>query len=304
MQRIEHSGKHLLRWERGASTFIAWPEGGARLMNWNLTYPDGTLRDLLYWPQAESLDDIGSIRGGNPILFPFCGRSFDDGEIDRWRTPEDERRPMPLHGFARDRRFEIRHLSETGFSARLIPAEADFDAYPYSYEFIVSYRFEELALSVELSLKNLDTKPIPWSAGHHFYFTLPWSEGLSREDYRLRISAKEAYRYNRGELVPLPEFPSEDTFGNPALCDRIHSRLKNHAIDIREAGGSGSIEICVGNGRPHPAYTIVTWSESETAPFYCVEPWMGPPGAAKHQFGIHMVDPGKSESFIVDVKIK
>ncbi len=25
--------------------------------------------------------------------------------------------------------------------------------------------------------------PIPWSAGHHFYFTLPWSEGARRGDY-------------------------------------------------------------------------------------------------------------------------
>src|SRR5690606_17400974 len=86
MQEIDYLGKRVFRWERGASSFLAWPEGGARLMNWNVAYADGSYRDVIHWPdQLETLDTIGKIRGGNPILFPFCGRSFDEGEIGFWK---------------------------------------------------------------------------------------------------------------------------------------------------------------------------------------------------------------------------
>ena len=75
----------------GQSTFLALPEKGARLMNWNLTLADGSVRDVIYWPELKSLDDFPRIRGGNPLLFPFCGRTFDGGEQGFWRAADGVR---------------------------------------------------------------------------------------------------------------------------------------------------------------------------------------------------------------------
>ncbi len=304
MREIDYLGKRVIRWERGGSTFLAWPEGGARLMNWNVSFPDGSFRDVIHWPDLKTLDKIGSVRGGNPILFPFCGRSFDQGEIGYWQTPEGERRPMPIHGFARDRSFEIANLNANGFDARLLPEETDHERYPYRYEFTVSYRFEALALYVELRLRNHDTKPIPWAAGHHFYFTLPWAENTNREDYRIALPAKEAYRHQNGELVPLPDFPAEDTFGNPALSDRIHTGLKKNLVSFREVEGNTKVDIRIGQGgKPDRGLALVTWTEKEDSPFYCVEPWMAPPGAPRHGLGLRMVPPGKTDTFTVEIAV-
>lgn len=306
MEEIDYLGEKVIRWQRGASAFLACPRRGARLMNWNLRYPDGSVRDVIYWPDhLENLDEIASVRGGNPILFPFCGRCFDQGEIFFWMTPEGERRPMPIHGFASGSEFELQYLNNNGFSAKLLPLKENQAAYPYRYEFTVSYRFEELALYAEIRLKNLDTKPIPWSAGHHFYFTLPSRDDAARADYQLYVPAKEAYRHAAdGSLLPVTDFPQEDRFDSAGLRDRIHTRLKSNAVYFGPTDGGERIKIQIGNEeKPADGTTIVTWTESDTSPFYCVEPWMGPPNSPAHKLGLNFVEPGRSQSFLTEIHL-
>ena len=59
-----------------------------------------------------------------------------------------------------------------------------------------------------------------------------------------------------------------------------------------------------GNAAVPPAdATLVTWTGSDDAPYYCVEPWMGPPNAPEHQRGLHLVPPGGTETFAVSVAV-
>src|SRR5262245_39422909 len=142
MERIPYQGRELLKWTVGQSQFLALPELGARLMNWSVSHADGSVRDVIHWPEVQSLDGFAKVRGGNPILFPFCGRCFDKGEVYRWRGPDGVTRPMPQHGFARTSEFTITRLDQRGFAAQLVPDSAAKEAYPYDYEFTVRYRFE------------------------------------------------------------------------------------------------------------------------------------------------------------------
>ncbi len=307
MESITYLGETLYKWTLGQSTFLVWPEKGARLMNWNLTYADGSVRDVVYWPEIDTLENPGNIRGGNPILFPFCGRSYADNELHQWIAPDGTRRPMPQHGFAQEGAFELLSTNERGFAARLIPDAEARKAYPYEYEFTVLYRFETTVLYVELRLKNLDKTPIPWSAGHHFYFTLPWSEGKTRKDYIARIPAKEACRHlSDGSLSPLEPPPRETPFDSPELVNRIHTHLKKNKITVAEASSGNSLVLRLGSDdrAPDPDTTIVTWTASDDSPYYCVEPWMGPPNSPDHYRGLHWVEPGKTSSFLVEVAVK
>src|SRR5690606_41389577 len=88
MEKVSFGGETLLRWRVGHSTFLALPEKGARLMNWNIALGDGSVRDVLYWPEDADLSKIASVRGGNPILFPFNARSYDRGDIHFWRAAD------------------------------------------------------------------------------------------------------------------------------------------------------------------------------------------------------------------------
>lgn len=307
MEKIPYLGKELLRWQVGRSTFLALPEMGARLMNWHVELGDGTLRDVLYWPEIQSLADFPKVRGGNPILFPFAGRCFDGTEMFHWRSPDGVSRAIPVHGFARQGTFALTRADAGGFSALLKPDAAAQQSYPYDYEFTVDYRFEPLGFYVELALRNLGRTPIPWSAGHHFYFTVPWTEGLTRDDYTVRVPSRRIAKQEitTGLLVDQPHLSAEEKLSNPALIDTIHLDLAASSAVLTERTSGDKVTVRIGNDKTPPAGSaFLTWSEKPESPFFCVEPWMGPPNAPGNQIGVRTVEPGKTDRFVVEVTLR
>ena len=305
MENIPYLGERLIRWRAGSSSFLALPERGARLMNWNVTLGDGSVRDIIHWPEVESLSDFHRIRGGNPILFPFAGRTFDRGEIHQWRNESGQRQPMPMHGFARQGSFRLTRLDEGGFSALFLPDTAARGSYPFDYEFQVSYRFEGLGLYVELELSNRGNTPIPWSAGHHFYFTVPWTPGLRRSDYLLEIPAGRAVRhYESGRLVEAPGLTGRESLDHPDLADTIFTNLRGHTFQLTEQPTGQKLKFRTGfNNTVSRDAAVVTWTESPQSPFYCIEPWMGPPNSVENKQGLHLVGPGQTQKFTVEIML-
>lgn len=307
MEKISFQGQTLTRWRVGTSTFLAWPEHGARLMNWNITLGDGSVRDVIYWPENADFKEFAKVRGGNPILFPFSGRSFDRGEIFHWRAADGVRRPIPIHGIARQGEFKVTHLDARGFTALFVPGDEARATYPYDYEFSVTYRFEPLGLTCEFALTNLGKEPLPWSAGHHFYFTVPWSEGTRRGDYMIRIPATKRLKqdFSNGQFVPGPTLATEENLANPALVDTVHTGLRSSEVVFGEKGRPGDVIVRLGQDKvPPPDSCFVTWTMAEDSPFYCVEPWMGPANAAEHKIGLSYVAPRETQKFSVSVAVK
>jgi galactose mutarotase-like enzyme len=306
MEKISHLGQTLTRWRVGQSTFLAIPEQGARLMNWNITLGDGSVRDILYWPENADFADIAKVRGGNPILFPFSGRCYDKGEIFFWRAADGVKRAIPLHGIARQGEFKVTRLDARGFVAQFVPGDGARAAYPFDYEFTVAYRFEPFGLSCEYALTNLGSVPLPWSAGHHFYFTVPWSADTTRADYVIRIPAAKRLRQDpTGGLIAGPTLQTDESLGNKAIIDTFHTALRSNEVIFGEKGRPGDISVSLGTAPvPPPAACFVTWTLADDSPFYCVEPWMGPANAAEHKVGLHYVAPGETQKFAVSVAIK
>jgi galactose mutarotase-like enzyme len=306
MEKISYQGRTLTRWRVGSSTFLALPEEGARLMNWNLTFGDGSVRDVLHWPEQTDFSNLAKVRGGNPILFPFNARTFDRGAIHHWRAADGVRRPMPMHGLARQGKFKLTRLDARGFAAQFLPDDEARAAYPFDYEFTVDYRFEPLGLTCQFTLENLGKQPLPWCAGHHFYFTMPWNEGAARSDYRIRIPASRWLRQDAaGQLIAGPPLQSEESLGNPSLVDTFHTHLRGNEAIFGKPGVPGAVVVRLGTEKvPPPDATFVTWTQADDSPFYCVEPWMGPANAAEHQTGLHLVPPGKTQNFVVAVAVR
>jgi galactose mutarotase-like enzyme len=303
VETIEYLGRKLHRWNVGPSSFLVAPELGARLMNWHITMPDGTVREVIHWPEMKSYADFHKVRGGNPVLFPFSARTFDQGEIHMWRDTEGARRHMPMHGIARQGKFELTRLHDQGFTALFKPAADDAAIYPYDYEFTVSYRFGPLNLSVEFALHNRDRQPVPWSAGHHFYFAVPWREHTTRGDYLLDLQASKAVRQKGdGSLQPDEPSPGPVPLDHPSLVDRLHHGLRSNLV--RVTSGDQSLLIRVGTDPVPPEWaTVVTWAESATSPYFCIEPWMGPPNSPEHKIGYHLVRPKQTQKFVVEVAV-
>jgi galactose mutarotase-like enzyme len=304
METFSYKGCPCQRWRRGASTFVACMERGARLMRWELDLPQGK-REVVYWPDEVGMDDIAGVRGGNPVLFPFTGRNYAGGEKFFWRDTEGVKRQMPLHGWARQGRFEITAAGEAFVEARFLPDAAAREGYAYDYAFCVRLAFEELSLGIDFSLTNNDSRNIPWCAGHHFYFGLPWHAGLSREDYVLRVPAKKLWRHSAaGKLVPVEGVTPPLSFGDPAASDLIYTKLKSNAVSFGPRNGEEDVTLLIGEEPVPDAWTtLVSWTSDAASPFYCVEPWMGPPNSHEHKNGLRWVAPGKTETFPVRVSL-
>ncbi|HKK18302.1 MAG TPA: aldose epimerase, partial [Opitutales bacterium] len=246
------------------------------------------------------------VRGGNPVLFPFCGRSYRRGKQGGWKGPDGAVRPMPQHGFARGSKFEIVSTNEQGFVAELKPDDAAREAYPYQYRFTVRYLFDALSFKVYFRLENFDERPLPWSAGHHFYFTLPWHEGLTRKDYRFQIPAKKCFVHAPdGSLDLIKPFDKESDFGRAENSDRIFTKLRDNLAKFGPNNGEEDIGIrFLKDADTYSQWNaFVIWTEAEDSPFYCVEPWMGPPNGPEHRKGLHTVKPGESAEFGVEVAL-
>jgi galactose mutarotase-like enzyme len=305
MERIPYFGQTLIRWRIGGSTFMALPEKGARLMNWTLEMGDGSLRDVIHWPEIASLDGFHRVRGGNPVLFPFVARTFDRGDLGFWRDAKGVRRPMPVHGFARQGEFRATRIDAVGFEAVLVPGDEARASYPFEYEFRVEYRFSAYGLRCTFSLENLGREPLPWCAGHHFYFTLPWSEGGRRRDYVIGIPAGTRMRQDAaGQLIAGPRLASHVPMDNPDLVDTFHMALKGPEVTFGERGLPGDVTVRLGSEDSVPeGAAFVTWTQADDSPFYCVEPWMGPANAPEHKVGLHLVPPGGRDVFTVGVAV-
>jgi len=305
MEKVPYLVQTLTRWQVGQSIFLALPEKGARLMNWHIRLGDGSVRDVIYWPEIKTLDDFAKVRGGNPVLFPFAGRTYDRGEIGFWRDAAGVRRPMPMHGFARQSDFTLTSVDSRGFTAQLVPGEEARAAYPFDYDFAVTYRFEPLGLACEFKLENRGPQPLPWSAGHHFYFTLPWSEGSKRSDYLIRIPAAKHWRREEDKEVAGPALRKQENLANPDLIDIAHGELSASNVVFGEKGRPGDVTVRLGVEKvPPPEAVFVTWTADENSPFYCVEPWMGLPNSPESKVGLHWVAPGTTGTFTVSVNVK
>jgi len=293
----DYLGEEIVEWRIGESVFRAWPERGARLMSWQRGD-----RPVIFWPEIDSPAQVARARGGNPVLFPFCARTFHQGKIHFWKDPAGVVREMPMHGLARQGTFALANLDPEGFRARLVPAAGDAMIYPFDYHFDVSYRFAESKLTVEFELENLGGSAIPWSAGHHFYFALPWVKNTSRGDYRLTIPAATAWRQAAdGRLVP-EEFAASGLLSDSSWVDRIHLGLTERTISCECLRDHSRVVIDI-EGDDFSDSAIVTWTQDDASRYFCIEPWMGPPNGPETGNGVRWAGPKETGKFTVSVSI-
>jgi galactose mutarotase-like enzyme len=303
MEKVSYQNIEINRWDVGPSTFLASPEKGARLLNWHVNMSDGSVRDVIHWPENNTSHLLQEVHGGIPILFPFAGACFHEGKENHWKCPDGTVRPMPLHGFASDSEFIVRSIDSAGFEVELAQKESDKEFYPFEYTFTVIYHFLELSLQISLILENEGRTPIPWSAGLHPYFQVPWRKNLSRADHLLTIDSKTDFQYHKGGMMTKKPKNSESSrLDNPELINSIHYELKSPVAELSLLNGEETIRISeVGGAEIGSRTSFVTWSEPES-PFYCVEPWMSPPNAPENKT-VKIVPPSARGEFTVEIEL-
>lgn len=303
MEKVSYQNIEINRWDVGPSTFLASPEKGARLLNWHVNMSDGSVRDVIHWPENNLNSNLHDVHGGIPILFPFAGACFHEGKENHWKSAEGKVSEIPMHGFAKDSAFSVRSIDRAGFEVELVQTERSRKAYPFDYTFTVIYHFLELSLQISLVLENEGRTPIPWSAGLHPYFQIPWRKDLSRKEHQFSTEAKKTFQYQKGGLMTKTSSETSPlTLDNPALINAVHYELKSPTASVSLLNGEETVKVSeVGGADAGSRTCFVTWSKEEE-PYYCIEPWMSPPNAPENK-SVKMVPPSARDEFTIEIEL-
>jgi galactose mutarotase-like enzyme len=269
---------------------VVSPDHGARILRW-----ERGGRELITWPENADWSKMTKVRGGNPVLFPFVARHYVDGVNELWRDAGGTVRPMPQHGFAVDAKFSvIEGGPENSLRMRLVDSEETRALYPFAFKFdLVVSLLPGSRLEVRFETTNTGDTPLPYYAGHHFYFAVPHDR---RADWTLHLpSAEWGQRSPDGAVIR--EKATSDLFrlDDPSPIDRFQIGPKDSKVTLHNAKTSQRLVFELDHPGSVPWHTVTTWTEFPDSDFYCVEPWLGLPNAIHHGEGLRWLAPGAKE---------
>ena len=155
----------------------------------------------------------------------------------------------------------------------------------------------------ELILENKGDLPMPWGAGTHPYFTIPWVKGEPKRDYHLKTDASlSTYNVGDGTRYKLDNL-DKMSFADAEMVGRILCNLHTATASIVRRKG-GEVKIIVNDNRnPESSFCFVTYGKTRDSeePFFAVEPWMAPPNCATKP--LQFVDGKSTGVFKVEIKI-
>lgn len=164
---------------------------GAHLVSWRPAGPDRQPGDeQLYLSERAIYAEGQAVRGGVPVIFPQF----------------EKRGPLPRHGLARTRHWELAE-SRVGTDhavavLRLVDDDATKAHWPHAFEAELTVSISGPRLDIELAVINTDQAPLHFTAALHTYLrvvdvNLVRLEGLSGLRYIDSTSGEEHLDFNQ-----------------------------------------------------------------------------------------------------------
>jgi galactose mutarotase-like enzyme len=270
----------------GRSRALVSPGHGGRLLRWDV----GDW-NVIAWPEAVDWGRPQKARGGDPVLFPFIARSYHEGRIGFWQGPDGVVRPAPMHGFARDSAFSVVEAGGDFLLMRLEANETTRAVFPYEFRFEVEIRLAEDSLESSFRVVNTGDKPLPWSAGHHFYFHIPAN---LRAEWELELPCREwgGQDFSNGEIQTRPAGAARASVDDPAWIDRFHVGPELDRVRLANVNDGRAIAFEDTSAQREMWTCVTTWTEKPESDFFCVEPWSALPNATANGCGLQTTPPG------------
>jgi galactose mutarotase-like enzyme len=209
-----------------------------------------------------------------PVLFPIVGKV--NGGV--YKTG-GQMYPLPQHGLARVRPFEMTKKTEDTISFRLNYSSETLSVYPFRFALTITYRLTGNKVETEYCVENADDRDIFFSIGGHPAFLCPMKEGGDFSEYyfefdeteqldRMTLSETGFFTHettpylNNEKIIPI----TYDLFKQDAL---VFKNMKSKAIALKSGKHKEYLRFDFGDF-PY----LGLWSK-EGAPFVCIEPWFG-----------------------------
>lgn len=272
---------------------------------------DGTNIDAL-WAAPEFAAGAGKpSHSGIPILFPFPGRvrdsAFEYGGKRYTLTASGMNAGNAIHGFVMSRPWEVIEESDSRVAARFHANKVEpkiLDEWPADFELTAEYALTAVSLTCSLTVRNPDSRPLPWGLGLHPYFRVPLGPRGRAADCQLQVPAAK-----RWEMVNvLPTGNQLDLVGAYDLRGGL--AIEDHACDdvYGELQSTGGRSVCavidpvnerritITFGEEYRAVVVYTPPHREAV---CIEPYTCVPDVfwlteGGHDVGLRVLAPAAS----------
>ncbi|MEM1060161.1 MAG: aldose epimerase [Verrucomicrobiota bacterium] len=292
---ISFQGHEVLELTNGAGRALFAPQAGGKLLTWQV---GGAT--VIPWPDDADWEKVASVRGGNPLLFPFIARHYVNGQLGYWKNATGQVFQLPMHGFARNSEFKVVECGEAVIRMRLAGNAKTHPGYPFAYQFDAVYELIDNRLRATLEITNPGDDPMPYYAGHHFYFHVPHGD---RGQWEVVCPCKEwGTQDERGEIHTRPAEGEVLSLADGGIVDRFQIQPTADEITLRNASTGAAAVIRLDAGGEVPWYAVTTWTQREDSDFFCVEPWLGLPNAIHHGMGLRYLSPGQTETAICELE--
>jgi galactose mutarotase-like enzyme len=245
------------------------PEFGCNLFSWLV---DG--REIFYTPPSWLADKSCFYGGGNPILFPAVGRTWDcncDKPVSDRYIFKGKSFRMPIHGLGM---LGTWHKTYERNSGSFVEVEYEFGCpekmldlyYPFSIEFCIRYTLKPRFVGINARFTNRGAEPVPFAYGLHPYFNV-----TNKENTRLVLPCDHRELLDPELLISIGQTPlseSKIAIENDKDYDMVFTG-KNHnnasLIDVQTGVG---IEIETSD----EIQAFVVYSPAREN-YICLEPW-------------------------------
>jgi len=238
-----------------------------------------TLGDIgIFHLDEARLSEGAVLAGGNPVLFPFAGRT----EGDRYELYGRTYR-MPFHGLVRDSAFGVERREKAGVTLiRTGCAEWREDCYPFDFALRLEYALEGSELRMTARVANRDGRPMPHAFGWHPYFTT-----TDKTRARLTPNMARCERWGAAGKTPVPA--AEIELARPA--DYVFSGRTDDVVELISPADHYGARV-----RSDAAFrALVVCAKFDGTT--CVEPWMGLPGAINARENLQWVAPHREARY-------
>lgn len=220
--------------------------------------------------------------GQAPVLFPVVCSAKDNTIIADGVTY-----PMPKHGIARSREFNVVEVTPDSVTMELLSDEETMKSYPYSFRLLVAHTVREDGFDTEYTVENTGNKTMHFCIGGHPGFNCPMNEGESFEDYSLYFAnaegstvviTEESTGYMSPNIAPMElikngELPLRySDYDKDAL---IIEHLPERSVKLVNRATGKGIRFDFDSFDALGIWTPI----KKNSPFICLEPWNGLPAS-------------------------
>lgn len=274
----------------GAAATI-FPGRGGLVSRLRFTDTGGSPVEALWMPNDFTAAESGWPGGGIPLLFPFAGRVFHEGQACQYAL-DGTVRHMPIHGFAYGMPWTVVEASGTAATLRLVDTAATQQLYPFSFELIANIGLAANALAIDLTARNAGSNgKMPVALGLHPYLRLPSGRDLAGQ--RLTVHAATYIAVTNagaaGKASAQAPAARDVPLTTPFTANAILGDHEKAEASLIDDSSRTSLTL-----HWEGAYQyLVLWRKDGEA-FQCVEPWMGLPDAVSTGSGATWLAPGES----------